>query len=387
MIYIFHKMQLLLGEGLCVEHEGSGYTCSKCKQEKTVDNYLGHHAGHDKTMSIICRDCLHDTYGEPYKKEKVSTVEYTIMMINAEFIQISEVLLPYLEEELRSREELIAIYERLHNLEKELRPHEELLERYERQLHNALMLRDSMEKYRTRLVEEHKLKLLPGFSKQRMEISDFAVYNEYNVMKMLTVHTLRFNRDGIVSHKWKHNMEWQKWKDHDPDCKNVDYMEKLVKIYYDRMEKLNSMMITLLKQYTIRPVFKTIIPLTETHNEERVQDINTYKDIHLAQQIIKIADDIEYGARDTPSWVQDFIDCRPNKYYWVDGKEYEMSIIHPMLPTEKEILRKITIDREKKREEWNIRRNRDPEWIGLHAECTRCFFLLPNCIRAWSRHK
>ena len=265
-------MNLELGKETCFTHNGSTYRCLHCEQTKTVDvNDPQTFPGNiivSNIWRLVCCKCL----SKPsLVKESVKMAYFMADALNEEYIQLTEYMIPFIQEEIRTHEEVRKIHE--------MRTQSCM------QLDKILYARVSS------IVDQHKTMSSTLPSNIMIPVEQFGSYSEYTkCMKNEMRYRRQYHTESIARVESK------------MDIGEIHNMNALLREYNKRVDVVKGQLSLLLQAYITPPIIKIREEAQVCDETELARDIP----ITEAKEYMKPREEPRY----TPAWVDDFVDKR-----------------------------------------------------------------------------
>jgi len=269
------KMSVELGKGTYFDHHGSMYTCLHCEETITVDANDPQTFPGQITVSniwrLVCGKCLPKP---PFVKQPVNMAYFMADSLNEEYIQLTEYMIPFIQEEIRAHEEVRKIHE--------MRTQSSM------RLDKILYARVSS------VVDQHKKMCSTLPSNRMIPMEQFGSYKEYTkCMKNEMRCRRQYHTESIARAESKRSI-----------CE-IHNMNTLLTEYNKRVDVVKGQLTLLFQTYITPPMIKT---REEAHECDESQDILiTEEELREAKGCYtKPTEEPRY----TPPWVSDFVDTR-----------------------------------------------------------------------------
>jgi hypothetical protein len=267
------KMSVELGKETYFDHHGSTYTCLQCEQTITVEandpqTFPGHIAI-SNLWRLVCGKCLPKP---PVVKQPVKFASFMADAFNEEYIQLTEYMIPFIQEEIRTHEEVRKIHE--------MRTQSSM------RLDKILYARVSS------VVDQHKKMSSTLPSNRMIPMEQFGAYSEYtNCMKNEMRYRRQYHTESIARSESKR------------DIGEIHIMNTLLREYNKRANVVKGQLTLLFQTYITPPVIKI---REEASVRDETQDIPiTEEELREAKGCYaKPTEEPRY----TPPWVSDFVD-------------------------------------------------------------------------------
>lgn len=262
-------MSVELGKGTYFDHHGTTYARLHCEQTITVEannpqTFPGHIAI-SNLWRLVCGKCLPKS---PFAEQPVKLASFMADALNEEYIQLTEYMIPFIQEEIRTHEEVRKIHE--------MRTQSSL--RLDKILHARV----------SSVLDQH-IKMSSTLPSNRMTpVEQFGSYKEYtNCMKNEMRYRRQYHTESIAIAVSKRYIG------------EIHNMNTLLREYKKRANVVKQTLTLLFRTYITPPAVKI---------REDVHECDETQDIQLAEEEIQEAKGCYTEPRYTPPWVSDFVD-------------------------------------------------------------------------------
>jgi hypothetical protein len=248
--------------------------CLQCEQTKAVDaNDQQTFPGHiivSNIWRLVCGKCLPKP---SFAEQTVKMAYFMADALNEEYIQLTEYMIPFIQEEIRT--------------------HEEVRKIHEMRTQSCMRLDKILYARVSSVVDQHKTMSSTLPSNIMIPVEQFGAYSEYTkCMKNEMRYRRQYHTESIALAESKR------------DIGEIHNMNTLLREYNERANVVKHTLTLLFRTYITPPIIKT--------REEAVHECDETQYIQLTEEEIQEAKGCyakpTEEPRYTPPWVSDFVD-------------------------------------------------------------------------------